>query len=55
MGIEDFGAVGMEMFKVKITVVGTPIRDLVMRLQKTLICMEQKVGVGQLKLLMEVF
>ena len=34
-GIEDFGAVGMEMFRVKSAVAGTPIRELVMRDYKT--------------------
>lgn len=30
-GVEDFKALGMEMFKVKSAVEGTPVRDLVMR------------------------
>ena len=48
-GIEDFGAVGMEMFKVKSQVAGTPIRDLVMRDYKNFDMHGFKVGVGQLE------
>ena len=47
--IEDFGAVGMEMFKVKSQVAGTPIRDLVMRDYKNFDMHGTKVGVGQLE------
>ena len=47
--IEDFGAVGMEMFKVKSQVIGTPIRDLVMRDYKNFDMHGTKVGVGQLE------
>ena len=48
-GIEDFGALGMEMFKVKSQVLGTPIRELVMRDYKNFDMHGQKVGVGQLE------
>ena len=48
-GIEDFGAVGMEMFKVKSQVAGTPVRDLVMRDYKNFDMHGTKVGVGQLE------
>ena len=47
--IEDFGAVGMEMFKVKSQVAGTPIRELVMRDYKNFDMHGTKVGVGQLE------
>ena len=47
--IEDFGALGMEMFKVKSQVIGTPIRDLVMRDYKNFDMHGTKVGVGQLE------
>ncbi|MDX4035430.1 manganese-dependent inorganic pyrophosphatase [Aliarcobacter skirrowii] len=48
-GIEDFGALGMEMFKVKSEVEGTPVRDLVMRDYKNFDMHGNKVGVGQLE------
>lgn len=48
-GIEDFGALGMEMFKVKSEVEGTPIRELVMRDYKNFDMHGTKVGVGQLE------
>jgi len=48
-GIEDFGALGMEMFKVKSEVEGTPVRDLVMRDYKNFDMHGFKVGVGQLE------
>jgi len=47
--IEDFGALGMEMFKVKSQVVGTPIRELVKRDYKNFDMHGKKVGVGQLE------
>lgn len=47
--IEDFGALGMEMFKVKSQVLGTPIRELVMRDYKNFDMHGSKVGVGQLE------
>ncbi|MGJ0352470.1 manganese-dependent inorganic pyrophosphatase [Aliarcobacter cryaerophilus] len=48
-GIEDFGALGMEMFKVKSEVEGTPVRYLVMRDYKNFDMHGFKVGVGQLE------
>ena len=48
-GIEDFGALGMEMFKVKSEVEGTPIRELAMRDYKNFDMHGFKVGVGQLE------
>ncbi|MCT7481410.1 manganese-dependent inorganic pyrophosphatase [Aliarcobacter cryaerophilus] len=48
-GIEDFGALGMEMFKVKSEVEGTPVRDLVMRDYKNFDMHGFKVGIGQLE------
>lgn len=48
-GIEDFGALGMEMFKVKSEVERTPVRDLVMRDYKNFDMHGSKVGVGQLE------
>ena len=48
-GIEDFGALGMEMFKVKSEVEGTPIRELVMRDYKNFDMHGFKAGVGQLE------
>jgi manganese-dependent inorganic pyrophosphatase len=48
-GIEDFGAVGMEMFRVKSQVAGTPIRELVMRDYKNFDMHGTKVGIGQLE------
>ncbi|WP_198304740.1 manganese-dependent inorganic pyrophosphatase [Arcobacter vandammei] len=47
--IEDYGALGMEMFKVKSEVEGTPIRELVMRDYKNFDMHGNKVGVGQLE------
>ncbi|OCL85865.1 manganese-dependent inorganic pyrophosphatase [Arcobacter porcinus] len=47
--IEDYGALGMEMFKVKSEVEGTPIRELVLRDYKNFDMHGQKVGVGQLE------
>ena len=50
-GVEDFGALGMEMFKVKSAVSGVPVRDLILRDYNHLICMEQKLELDNLKLL----
>ena len=47
--VEDYGALGMEMFKVKSEVEGTPVRDLVMRDYKNFDMHGFKVGVGQLE------
>jgi len=49
--IEDFGAVGMEMFKVKSAVDGTPIRELVLRDYKNFDMHGNKVGIGQLEVI----
>jgi manganese-dependent inorganic pyrophosphatase len=48
-GIEDPKALGMEMFKIKSAVDGTPIRDLVMRDFKDFDMSGTKVGIGQLE------
>ncbi|ACA86741.1 manganese-dependent inorganic pyrophosphatase [Shewanella woodyi] len=50
-GIEDFKAVGMEMFKVKSAVEGTPARDLVMRDFKDFNMNGNKIGIGQLEVI----
>lgn len=50
-GIEDFKALGMEMFKVKSAVEGTPARDLVMRDFKDFNMNGHKVGIGQLEVI----
>ena len=48
-GIEDFGAVGMEMFKVKSAVDGASPRELILRDYKPFDMHAQKVGIGQLE------
>ncbi len=48
-GIEDFKALGLEMFKVKSALDGTPIRELVMRDYKPFDMNGKKVGIGQLE------
>ena len=50
-GIEDYKALGMEMFEVKSAVAGTPVRDLVMRDFKDFNMHGNKVGIGQLELI----
>lgn len=50
-GIEDPQALGMEMFKVKSAVEGTPIRDLVMRDFKDFDMHGNLVGIGQLEVI----
>ncbi|WP_068544248.1 manganese-dependent inorganic pyrophosphatase [Thalassotalea crassostreae] len=50
-GIEDYKAFGMEMFTVKSAVLGTPIRDLVLRDFKDFNMGGKKVGIGQLEVL----
>ncbi|RTR38707.1 manganese-dependent inorganic pyrophosphatase [Shewanella canadensis] len=50
-GIEDFKALGMEMFKVKSAVEGTPARDLVMRDFKDFNMNGHLVGIGQLEVI----
>ena len=49
--IEDPKALGMEMFKVKSAVEGTPIRDLVLRDFKDFDMNGNKVGIGQLEVI----
>jgi len=48
-GIENPKEIGMEMFKIKSAVEGTPIRDLVMRDFKDFNMSGTKVGIGQLE------
>jgi len=50
-GIEDAKALGMEMFEVKSAVLGTPIRDLVLRDFKDFNMNGNLVGIGQLEVL----
>lgn len=48
-GVTDYMALGLEMFKVKSAVDGTPIRDLVFRDYKDFDMSGKKVGIGQLE------
>jgi len=50
-GIKDFKGLGMEMFKVKSAVEGTPIRELVKRDFKDFNMNGNKVGIGQLEVI----
>jgi manganese-dependent inorganic pyrophosphatase len=50
-GISDAKALGMEMFEVKSAVLGTPIRDLVLRDFKDFNMNGKLVGIGQLEVL----
>ncbi|WP_448565485.1 manganese-dependent inorganic pyrophosphatase [Thalassotalea ganghwensis] len=50
-GIEDPKALGMEMFKVKSAVEGTPVRDLVLRDFKDFDMNGNLVGIGQLEVI----
>lgn len=50
-GIEDYKSLGMEMFKVKSAVQGTPVRDLVMRDFKDFDMHGNLVGIGQLEVI----
>ncbi|MBY6107603.1 manganese-dependent inorganic pyrophosphatase [Ferrimonas balearica] len=50
-GIEDFKGLGMEMFKVKSAVEGTPARDLVLRDFKDFDMNGNLVGIGQLEVI----
>ncbi|MEI6895739.1 MAG: manganese-dependent inorganic pyrophosphatase [Colwellia sp.] len=50
-GIEDFKELGMDMFKVKSAVQGTPIRELVKRDFKDFSMNGHKVGIGQLEVI----
>jgi manganese-dependent inorganic pyrophosphatase len=48
-GVEDFGALGMEMFKVKSAVEGVAARDLILRDYKPFDMHGSQVGIGQLE------
>lgn len=48
-GIADYKALGLELFKVKSAVDGTPVRDLVLRDFKDFDMSGNKVGIGQLE------
>ena len=48
-GIEDFGALGMEMFKVKSQVQGVSSRELILRDYKPFDMNGKKIGIGQLE------
>lgn len=48
-GVEDYRALGLEMFKVKSAVDGTPMRDLVFRDYKDFDMGGKKIGIGQLE------
>lgn len=48
-GVEDIRALGMELFKVKSAVEGTPAKDLVFRDYKNFDIGGKKVGIGQLE------
>ena len=48
-GIEDFGALGMEMFKVKSQVQGVSARELILRDYKPFDMYGKKIGIGQLE------
>ncbi|WP_428025114.1 manganese-dependent inorganic pyrophosphatase [Arcobacter sp.] len=50
-GVEDFGALGMEMFKVKSAVEGVPARELILRDYKPFDMHGTKVGIGQLEVI----
>jgi manganese-dependent inorganic pyrophosphatase len=50
-GVADYKALGMEMFKVKSAVEGTPIRELVFRDYKDFNMSGTKVGIGQLEVI----
>ncbi len=50
-GVEDFKALGMEMFEVKSAVLNTPMRDLVMRDFKNFYMSGTHIGIGQLEVI----
>jgi manganese-dependent inorganic pyrophosphatase len=50
-GEDNLDALGMEMFKVKSAVAGTPVRELVMRDYKDFNMSNKKVGIGQLEVI----
>jgi len=51
VGIEDYKGLGMEMFTVKSSVEGTPIRELVLRDFKDFKMNNNVVGIGQLEVI----
>ena len=50
-GIQDYKAMGMEMFTVKSSVAGTPVRELVLRDFKDFNMSDNIVGIGQLEVI----
>jgi manganese-dependent inorganic pyrophosphatase len=50
-GIEDYKGLGMEMFTVKSSVAGTPVRELVLRDFKDFNMKNNIVGIGQLEVI----
>ena len=50
-GINDFAALGMEMFKVKSAVAGVPVRELILRDYKPFDMHGNAVGIGQLEVI----
>jgi len=50
-GVADYKALGMDMFKVKSAVEGTPVRELVFRDYKDFNMSGTKVGIGQLEVI----
>ena len=50
-GVEDFGALGMEMFTVKSAVDGVPVRELILRDYKPFDMHGNAVGIGQLEVI----
>jgi manganese-dependent inorganic pyrophosphatase len=50
-GVNDFAALGMEMFKVKSAVDGVPVRDLILRDYKPFDMHGNTVGIGQLEVI----
>ncbi|MGB6328266.1 MAG: manganese-dependent inorganic pyrophosphatase [Halarcobacter sp.] len=50
-GVEDFAALGMEMFTVKSAVAGVPVRELILRDYKPFDMHGNDVGIGQLEVI----
>ena len=50
-GVNDFAALGMEMFKVKSAVEGVPVRELILRDYKPFDMYGNAVGIGQLEVI----
>lgn len=50
-GVEDFQALGLEMFTVKSAVAGTPVRELILRDLKDFKMNDDLVGIGQLEVI----